>query len=163
MRYYLMTCLILSTAITFSAENYFLCGPDEDGCSPDDYRYCICIPRNDIEAEQPFCLDFNTITCLPLSQIPQCPKTDVFKNQSDCVATAFQSEPDPPCGITSKAFCQEQHIPILDVSHQRTIVAHTARVSPRINPDISHRTARLGVPPTGNEKLPLTNSQQSLA
>lgn len=100
--------LILINA-THSSDRYFLCGPDEDGCFPDIYQYCACIPFNDFEANTSYCLDFDNLSCTPLSQTKKCEPSLVFKNQGECLATIFQSEPNPPCKITTHAFCLENH------------------------------------------------------
>ncbi|MCX7116882.1 MAG: hypothetical protein NTW94_03070 [Legionellales bacterium] len=101
-----------------SSDRYFLCGPDEDGCFEDMYESCLCIPYNDIEAEHPYCLDFDVLKCTPLSQTPHCEPMFVFNNQSECLATIFQSEPTPPCTITTHAFCLKEHLAICDANGQ---------------------------------------------
>jgi hypothetical protein len=94
---------------TYGSDRYFLCGPDEDGCYPRIYQYCVCIPYNDFEANKYYCLNFDKLTCIPLSQSPNCPAPLIFKNQGECLATIFQSEAVHPCQITTRAFCLEHH------------------------------------------------------
>ena len=103
---------------SYCSDRYFLCGPDEDGCYPDIYQYCACIPYNDWEASSPYCLDFDKLTCTPLSQTTHCDPGLIFKNQGECLATIFQSEPRPPCKITTHQFCIENHTPICDKTGQ---------------------------------------------
>ena len=74
---------------------YFLYGPDEDGCFDDRHEYCACIPYDDVQAEQPYCLNFDKLTCLPLSKTPECNLNDQYVNQSTCLATLYQSEDTP--------------------------------------------------------------------
>lgn len=104
--------LILMLMMSAYAEpHYYLCGPDEDGCSPDEYPYCLCMPQDEGLADKPYCLDFDIVACIPLSKQPHCPKGNIFANQSTCLAVAFQSEPDPPCPLVPEQFCRLNHIP----------------------------------------------------
>ncbi|KTD09173.1 hypothetical protein Lgra_2408 [Legionella gratiana] len=112
----ILYCMI--TAPCYCNDRYFLCGPDENGCFSNIYRYCACIPYNDLEANSPHCLDFDKLTCTPLSQTIHCPSALIFKNQGECLATIFQSEPSPPCQITTHQFCIENHTPICDKTGQ---------------------------------------------
>lgn len=97
------------TSPTFGSELYFLCGPDEDGCFEEAYRSCACVPQ-DNEISSPHCLDFNTMRCTPLSQVPNCPAHLIYKNQGDCIATIFHSTPTTPCHIKTREFCVDHHI-----------------------------------------------------
>lgn len=90
-----------------------MCGPDEDGCYPDIYPYCLCMPYDNL-ASQPYCLDLDNVSCVPLSLRPHCPSGYITKNQASCLATAFQSEPDPPCQLKTKKFCTENHVPLCE-------------------------------------------------
>lgn len=112
LNFFLTLLFFLLMMTTCRAENYFLCGPDEDGCSPSDYSSCLCMPFDGPESQQPYCLDFNEVACIPLQQQPQCLNGIILNNQSECLATAFQSEPEPPCQTADKSFCQKHHIPL---------------------------------------------------
>ena len=105
----IIAVMILFPDVVFSQPQYFVCGPDEDGCAAYDYQYCMCMPVDE-KTDSPYCLDFDSVRCVPLAQKPDC--TDVFRNQSECVATAFQSEAYPPCPVQNKTFCASHHIPI---------------------------------------------------
>ena len=87
---------------------YFLCGPDEDGCPEGDEHYCACIPES-VLPEQPYCLDFDHMTCAPLAKKPGCDNSLIFRDQQSCLATIFQSEPEPPCVKVKQEFC-ETHV-----------------------------------------------------
>ncbi len=105
--------LLFYMVSSFSSELYFLCGPDEDGCFEGEYKYCACIPH-DATPNTPHCLDFNTITCKPLSEASNCRPDRVFKNQGDCIATMFHSTPTTPCRVKTRDFCIQQHIIFCD-------------------------------------------------
>ena len=100
----LLFCLGLSQAST----RYLLCGSDEDGCY--DYRSCACIPYNEFEANNRFCLDLDTPRCIPLSEAPNCYVLFIHKNQQECLATLYQSKPHPSCLLVSGSLCLENHI-----------------------------------------------------
>lgn len=106
----LLSLLIFS--VTHASTRYFLCGPDEDGCSPNYYTSCLCMPYDELSSQTPYCLDFTTVACIPLAKKPNCPHTDIFKNQATCLATAFQSEAEPTCPLTSEEFCRSHNIPL---------------------------------------------------
>jgi hypothetical protein len=95
--------------LVHGSDRYFLCGPDEDGCYQEIYQYCSCIPYDDLEANEPFCLDFDKMICLPLSKKQDCSGSFIFSNQGECLATIFHSEPTHPCQLTTYNFCLEQH------------------------------------------------------
>lgn len=114
---FFITLLITATS-TFSSDRYFLCGSDEDGCLEGMYQYCFCIPYNDIEANNPYCLDFDEFKCTPLTQTPDCKPFFTYRNQSECLATIFQSEPVPPCTITTHSFCLKEHAVICNPEGQ---------------------------------------------
>lgn len=99
---------------SYSSDRYFLCGGDEDGCFEGMHEYCECIPYNELEANNPYCIDDRTplLKCLPLSEVPTCKAPWIFKNQGECVAALYQSEPTPPCEIITHAQCLEGHTPI---------------------------------------------------
>lgn len=101
--------LFIITSSSYCNERYFLCGPDENGCSEDSYQYCTCTPYNNLEANKLYCFDFDNLSCTPVSQTPNCDPSLIFNNQGECLATIFQSEPFPPCSITTHAFCLEHH------------------------------------------------------
>ena len=111
-KYIIFSLCLLFIGTSDASQHYFLCGPDEDGCYPGEYPYCLCMPYDGALASQPYCLNFDNISCVPLSLMPNCPHVDIFNNQSDCLATAFQSEPDPPCPLKTKAFCIKHHVPL---------------------------------------------------
>ena len=94
---------------SYAAKLYFLCGPDEDGCFAEDYSACACIPQ-DPEPNQPYCLNFNTLLCTPISAAANCPSRLIFKDQAHCLSTIFQSMPEPVCETHTLDFCREHHI-----------------------------------------------------
>lgn len=111
---YIGIALLCYSAMSFSNDRYFLCGPDEDGCPEGDHGSCFCIPYNEMEANGPYCLDFNDFTCIPESRTMGCDSTLRYKNQGECLATIFQSEPLPPCTVTTKSFCLEHEALMCD-------------------------------------------------
>ena len=114
----LFTCLGSLIPVSHSSQRYFMCGGDEMGCIEGMYQYCICIPYNDIEANNAYCLDFDIMKCTPLSQTSNCKAAFIFKNQNECLATLFQSEMTPPCKITTYAFCLNEHATVCDPNGQ---------------------------------------------
>ena len=110
--------ILFIVSSSYSSHRYFLCGPDEDGCYEGIYQYCSCILYNDIEANNPYCLNFDTLTCTPLSQVAYCNPSFIHKNQCECLATIFQSEPTPPCHVTTLSFCLKEHSGICDPNGQ---------------------------------------------
>lgn len=114
---YLAGLLSLAT-LSYSSNRYFICGSDEDGCFAGMYQDCFCIPYNDIEANNPYCLNFDQLKCIPLSQSTNCPPHFIHKNQGECLATIFQSEPTPPCAVTTHSFCLKEHTSICDPNGQ---------------------------------------------
>lgn len=92
--------------LAFGSDLYWLCGPDEDGCPEDGYEYCACIPHSDPYADQPYCLDFDLLSCEPLAKHPTCDKHFIFDNQMRCLATIYHSMPDIPCTLTTYDFCK---------------------------------------------------------
>ena len=103
------TSIILSMAffnMSYGDSRYLLCGPDEDGCPEDGYQYCGCTPYNEMQGNKSYCLDFDNMTCKPLSESPNCPSRFIFQDQAHCLATIFQSEPEPPCMLTTYQFCK---------------------------------------------------------
>lgn len=113
------TGLLLVTSISFSSDRYFRCGPDEDGCFEGEHQYCACIAYDDLYANEPYCLD-DTYSfepqCKPLSHLPYCKPQLIFKNQSTCIATLFQSTPNRPCAMTTHADCLEGHSPVCNAT-----------------------------------------------
>src|SRR5665811_813961 len=93
---------------------YYLCGPDEDGCPKGYEQYCACIPYNDQQKMKPYCLDFDKMTCEPVSNVSDCAPDNTYKDQGSCLATIFQSEPTPPCSIVTKTFCEDHHASMCD-------------------------------------------------
>jgi len=94
----------------YAQSSYFLCGPDEDGCFEGQEQYCACIPVSS-EQEQPYCLDLDNRTCKPVAQQIDCSeKHIVLPNQGDCLATMFQSVPNPPCKIVTQSFCDTHQV-----------------------------------------------------
>lgn len=110
----LLLLLFSSMNNGYASNRYFLCGPDEDGCYEEISQYCACIPYDDLEAGRPYCLNFNEMTCTPLSQTPNCDPAFIFQNQGSCLATIYQSEPRPPCSVTTRSYCLEHHTSICD-------------------------------------------------
>lgn len=110
----IFTLAILVSGSTYSGEPYIMCGPDEDGCHTDIYKYCACIPYDQDQGQEPYCLDFDRLTCEPLSKVPNCDTSMIHKNQQSCVATIFQSVPNPPCPLRSKEFCIEHQMSLCD-------------------------------------------------
>ena len=101
--------LILLPITGFCSERYYLCGSDEDGCFLDNAQYCACIPYDEVNAQHGYCLDFGKMTCSPLKDKPDCDDDMKYPNQGECLATIFQSEPKPPCKMTTKTFCTTNH------------------------------------------------------
>lgn len=88
------------------AKQYLLCGTDEDGCNAKNPNSCLCMPYDgDAVANAPYCLDLSNVSCHPLASTPNCNQDNIYPNQATCLATAFQSEPNPPCSKTSESFC----------------------------------------------------------
>ena len=114
--FFLSASIIFFSQEGLASDLYWLCGPDEDGCPEDGYQYCVCIPHNDVEANQPYCLDFDTLSCTPLTQTPNCDKHFVFQDQTSCLATIFHSIPDNPCTLTTQSFCLEHQTGFCDES-----------------------------------------------
>ncbi len=112
--HFIAISFLLFMGVCPAQEQYFLCGPDEDGCNPDEYSSCLCMPYDGPLASQAYCLDFDNLSCVPLSLMPNCPRGDIMKNQASCLATAFQSEPTPPCPLTTKEFCVTHKVAICD-------------------------------------------------
>jgi hypothetical protein len=118
-RVFFITGLFFFANVSFCSDQYFRCGPDEDGCFNDEHQYCACIAYDDAHANDPYCLD-NTNSfepqCTPISLVFYCKPELIFKNQSACLATLFQSKPNPPCAITTHADCLEGHSPICNAN-----------------------------------------------
>jgi len=112
------SALLSFASLSYSNERYFICGGDEMGCEEGFYQYCICIPYNEVDANSPYCLDFDIFTCTPLSQNTSCAPMFTFKNQNECLATIFHSEPSIPCSITTKDFCLQEHTVMCDANGQ---------------------------------------------
>ncbi len=111
MRIMFFLILLMSLQITcYGHELYYLCGSDEDGCSPLAYEGCLCSPNDGALSSKPYCLDLDNVSCVPLSKMPNCRKDYIIKDQASCLAVAYQSEPDPPCLPTTKEFCVKHHI-----------------------------------------------------
>jgi hypothetical protein len=106
--------LLLYVNVGYGSARYILCGPDEDGCPKEGYQYCACIPYDEARAKERYCLDFDRMVCQPLSAAPNCDPSFIFKNQQTCLATIFQSEPEPPCILTTLSFCTKHHTYLCD-------------------------------------------------
>jgi len=113
----LISCLILVLllmtlqTVYAGSHSYYLCGPDEDGCPPGQEQYCMCIPVS-VNAEQPYCLDLDNMTCKPAAERPDC--GIILKNQVSCLATMLQSEPNPPCPTVTQSFCHKHSVYMCD-------------------------------------------------
>ena len=106
--------ILLSIQITYAqTPYYYLCGPDEDGCYPGIEQYCACIPVSN-KSDQPYCLDLDNLTCKPTSEKLGCNIHMTFKNQAACLATLYQSEPEPPCQKVTDSFCSSHGVYICD-------------------------------------------------
>ena len=112
--------LLILNSMAYSESRYFICGPDEDGCDLNDARYCACIPYDEFNFANPYCLDFNKMRCEPLANVPDCPSALVFKDQGTCFSTIFQSTSSKPCVTTTLKFCQESHAWLCDVTGDPT-------------------------------------------
>ena len=108
-RIVLMSIFMCCAAL--GSEDYFLCGPDEDGCYPGIYQWCLCEPKS-VNSSEDYCLNFNRLACEPLSEHPDCPEAQIQPDQAHCLATLWQSEPEPLCAEVSREFCLKQHIPL---------------------------------------------------
>ncbi|MCA0404393.1 MAG: hypothetical protein LCH30_11505 [Proteobacteria bacterium] len=95
--------------LAFANLDYFLCGPDEDGCYPEIYEHCLCIPSHPQNANKPYCLDFSSLICTPLAETKDCDEDLIYTNQASCLAVIFHSTEHPPCMRQSKQFCKEHH------------------------------------------------------
>ena len=103
---YFMVCGVVASG---ALNNYFLCGPDEDGCLPPDFLGCICMPLDKLGADNHYCLNWNTLACVP-ARNETCPANgSLFSSQANCVATVFQSEAEPNCPTVPEALCHERH------------------------------------------------------
>lgn len=111
MRNLLVLVGLLFHSISYADSRYFLCGPDEDGCFEDQVQHCACVPYDEVNYNKAYCLDFidNSKRCEPLSKIPDCSPYYIYKDQGECLAALFQSEPIPPCRTTTLAYCQQNH------------------------------------------------------
>ena len=104
-------CCILCFFSVTAAPMAYLCGPNEDGCSSADTSSCLCMPVDASANATPYCLDFNTLSCLPMTPGRQCISGNVLvSTQSRCLALAFQSEELPACKEVPVTFCVNQHI-----------------------------------------------------
>lgn len=104
--------LLLFFNNSFAEQRYFLCGSDEDGCLMENVQYCACIAYDELHANKPYCLDFNKMRCEPLVNVAHCDPDNIYENQSQCLATIYQSEPEPGCPMTTQSFCIKNHTPI---------------------------------------------------
>lgn len=110
----LLFILSIFSTSSIASQKYILCGPDEDGCYQGIYSHCNCIPYNEQQGNQAYCLDFDTMRCYPLTQKPDCDTALISKDQASCLSTIFQSEPEPGCLFTTDDFCLEQHMNFCD-------------------------------------------------
>lgn len=116
--------------ISFASDRYFLCGPDEDGCFLSDPASCLCMPYDDGLENTPYCMNFNDLTCKPMAEVHQCSQGEVVKNQSDCLATLFQSEAEPACPTVSKSFCEIHHVGLCKKDSDPYSCNHSLHVKP---------------------------------
>ncbi len=110
----LCAALIGLSQAGYSNERYVICGPDEDGCFEGAYQYCACIPYNEEHSGQAYCMDFDNMTCKPLSEVKDCRRSDTYKNQESCLAMVYQSMERPPCKISTRTFCEEKGMNFCD-------------------------------------------------
>ncbi|MCC5791469.1 MAG: hypothetical protein JJT82_02510 [Legionellaceae bacterium] len=101
--------LQLSPQVHYSNSLYFLCGPDEDGCSEAMSQHCFCIPYHTVHANTAWCLDMESLSCTPLAQVKHCEPGFQYPSQGHCLAVIFQSTSEPPCRVTSFAYCMENN------------------------------------------------------
>ncbi len=94
----------------------YLCGPDEDGCPAGYEEYCVCVPYNSQQYSKPYCLDFDKMTCEPLSKVNECSADFTYPDQGSCLATIFQSEPEPACRLVTRSFCAEHRVAVCDAN-----------------------------------------------
>jgi hypothetical protein len=109
---------LLFSVNALGSSRYFICGPDEDGCNKRVAQYCSCIPYNDAKANEPYCLDFDAMTCKPISEVSFCYPQLIFKSQGNCLAAMFQSIDTPPCKVTAYDSCVSGHSSICDKDGQ---------------------------------------------
>lgn len=114
-RILLFISLFFFIAFGYCSDLYILCGPDEDGCYDKIAQWCVCIPYDEQEGNQPYCLDFDLLRCTPLREQPNCRSNFTFKNQASCVAAIFQSGSEPPCPLTTRDYCIQHHTPFCDM------------------------------------------------
>ncbi|MFY7698337.1 MAG: hypothetical protein ACOVQX_05955 [Legionella sp.] len=103
----LLSLVVIMFHSCWANNRYFICGPDEDGCPEDNEHYCFCIPYDEQYANQPHCLDLVHLRCMPYQPHASCNIHLIYRNQSECLATIFQSEPIPACKITNLLHCQQ--------------------------------------------------------
>lgn len=117
---FIIFLLTLSTAHA-QPPLYYLCGSDEDGCMEGREEYCACIPVAP-NPEQIYCLDFDKMTCTLFRQGSYCELT--LPSQGQCLATLFQSEPEPLCRLVDQSFCKFEMDPRLrgDDSHLFNVI-----------------------------------------
>ena len=110
MKLTIILLLIIPSICLANTEHFFVCGPDEDGCYPEIYQYCLCVPVDEKTKSTPYCLNFDEMSCKPLANVKKC--ANIFRDQASCVATMLQRESYPPCPIKTASFCQTNHIDI---------------------------------------------------
>jgi len=114
----LVLILGIITITCHASDKYFICGSDGDACDPGHAKYCACIPYNESNAAKPYCLNFDEMSCTPLSQTPDCPHDFIYKNQGECLSTIYNSTPLPPCAVTTLKFCLDEQSAICDENGQ---------------------------------------------
>lgn len=110
----LLSVVLFCMLQTAQSSQYFLCGPDEDGCPKGFEQYCACIP---VRADQysPYCLDLDHMTCNPVSSQPDCKEKEiVVPTQGECVAMMYQSVKTPACKVKTESFCRQHSAAICD-------------------------------------------------
>lgn len=110
MKKIILFLLFLVSKVVLSEPAYFLCGSDEDGCPKEHPDYCACIPRNEEFYDKPYCMNLDSLTCKPLSQVGSCEVGYILSNQVDCLALMMQSVSSPSCALVSYSYCLENQV-----------------------------------------------------
>jgi hypothetical protein len=123
----LFIIFLLTTNAFAEPSGYYLCGSDEDGCSEGREQFCACIPAG-IHPDKPYCLDFDAMTCNAIVG-PKCANNLIFfDNQGACLATIFQSEPNPACQWVPPAFCHSHPVYLCDSTGNPNTCKQQSRV-----------------------------------
>ena len=96
----------------------YLCGPDEDGCQPDDPSSCSCIKQSSSYNGE-YCLHYNldnSMTCQPNPSNKPCSKGDYNeKTEQACVSDALQA--GSVCPVIHFKTCQNRQYVIQNIKH----------------------------------------------